>query len=345
MRYRLFGRRSGLRVSEIALGTGKFGTTVPAQQAAAVLAGYADAGGRFLDTAPGYQGGQAELLVGRFLGRERQQWVIATKYGIGTERTEGFVERGNGRRVMIRSVEQSLKRLGTDYIDLLFTHGYDAHVPVEETLAAFDSLVTSGKVLHVGLGNYPAWKIARAATITELRGLTALAGITTEYGPAERDAEREILPAAEALGLGVTAWSVLGGGFLAREPDPPGTPPASHLPHWTEAGRPGPREAGVHEAVAAVAAETGLPRATVGYAWLLERARTSSTALIPVLGASSPTQLAGSLNALSVTLSPEHLARIDDAGTPALGEPHVHNFHSDPLVEGGPYHRPAVPVA
>jgi aryl-alcohol dehydrogenase-like predicted oxidoreductase len=340
----MLSRRGALRVSELAVGTGKFGRTVDPDQAAAVLAVYADAGGRFLDTAPGYQSGAAEEIVGRFVGVRREEFVIGTKYGIGVRREEGFAERGNSRKVMVRSVEASLRRLNTDYIDLLWTHGYDAHVPVEEVMEGFAQLVAAGKVLYAGLGNYPAWKVARAAGVAELRGWPALAAVTVEYGAAERDAERELLPAAEALGIGVAAWSPLGGGFLARSREG-GSSPVSHLPHWTDTGRPNRRDDAVHDAVVHVAGELGVDAAVVGYAWLLDRARRSATTLVPVLGASTPEQLRRDLDVLTVELSPRQLELIDAAGAPALGEPHVHNLVSDPLVEAGDYHRPPVPTA
>lgn len=211
-------------------------------------------------------------------------------------------------------------------------------------MLGFDRLVTAGKIRYGGLGTHPAWKVARAATLAEFRGWAPLAAITTEYGPGERDAERELFPATEAMGLGVVAWSPLGGGFLARGSQG-GDGPFSHLPHWFRQGRPTAKDLGVHAAVRDAAAEAGESSAAVGYAWLLERARRSATSVIPVIGASTPDQLRQSLRAVELPLTPEQLGRIDRAGAPGLGEPHVHNLDSDPLQEGGPFYRPAVPVA
>ncbi len=344
MRYRLLGRAAALRVSEVALGTGKFGRVVPAETAQAVLTGYADAGGRFIDTAAGYQGGESEKIVATFVGGQRDDFVIGTKWAVGMMRDEPFPGRGTGRKAMTRSIEASLRRLGTDYIDVLWTHGFDRETPVEEIMAGFEQLVTAGKILYAGLGTHPAWKVARAATIAELRGWTPLAAITTEYGAAERDAERELLPAAEAIGFGVVAWSPLGGGFLARA-SADGKPPTSHLPHWHGPGRPTSRDLAVHAAVHDIARELDLAPAAVGYAWLLDRARHSSTSIVPVMAASNPEQLRQSLRALDVQLSDDQRRRIDAAGRPELGEPHVHNLDSDPLHFPGEHYPPAIPAA
>jgi aryl-alcohol dehydrogenase-like predicted oxidoreductase len=344
MRYRMLGRTSGLRVSEAALGTGKFGGPVEPGTAAEVLGVYAEAGGRFIDTAAGYQGGQSERIVGRFLAGRRDEFVVGTKWAVGMMRDEPFTVRGTSRKAMVRSVDESLRRLGTDYVDLLWTHGYDDKVPVEEIMLGFDRLVTAGKIRYGGLGTHPAWKAARAATVAELRGWAPMAAITTEYGPSERDAERELLPAAEAMGFGVLAWSPLGGGFLARYGQAGGGP-SSHLPHWFRHGRPAAKDLAVHAAVRETAAQAGESSAAVGYAWLLDRARHAATGLIPVIGASTPDQLRQDLRAIGLQLSPGQLARIDQAGAPGLGEPHVHNLDSDPLQEAGPFYRPAVPVA
>jgi aryl-alcohol dehydrogenase-like predicted oxidoreductase len=143
MRYRLLSRRAGLRVFELALCTGKFGHAVEETDAIAVLGVYADTGGRFLDTAAGYQNGAAEEIVGRFVADRRDDFVIGTKYGTGVHRGELFTARGNNRKAMVASVEASLRRLGTDYIDLLWTHGYDPHVPLKEVLLAFGHLVAA----------------------------------------------------------------------------------------------------------------------------------------------------------------------------------------------------------
>ena len=344
MRYRVLSRSAGLRVSEVALGTGKFGGPIDAATATDILNVYAEAGGRFIDTAAGYQGGKSEQIVGTFLHSRRDEFVVGTKWAVGMMRDEPFTIRGTNYKAMVQSVEQSLTRLGTDYIDILWTHGYDDKVPVEEIMMGFDRLITAGKIRYGGLGTHPAWKVARASTLAELRGWSPLAAITTEYGASERDAERELLPAAEALGFGVVAWSPLGGGFLGRN----GTnkaPATSHLPHWTRQGRPTAKDNSVHAAVHAVASELGEAPATVGYAWLLRRARQVKTSLIPVIAASTADMLRSDMRAIGLELTTEQFALIEEAGRPVLGEPHVHNLDSDFLQEGGDFYRPVVPVA
>ncbi len=344
LHYRLLGRTAALRVSELALGTGKFGRAVPPEAAEKVLGVYADAGGRFIDTAAGYQGGESERIVGAFVGSRRDDFVIGTKWAVGTMRDEPFPGRGTSRKAMTRSVEASLRRLDTDYIDVLWTHGFDRETPVDEIMFGFDQLVTAGKVLYVGLGTHPAWKVARAATIAELRGWVPLAAITIEYGAGERDAERELLPAAEAMGLGVVAWSPLGGGFLARS-GRDGNPPHSHLPHWTNAGRPTARDVSVHAIVHEIARELDVTPAAVGYAWLLDRARRSATSIVPVAAASSAEQMTQDLRAIDLPITGEQLQRISAAGRPQLGEPHNHNLDSDPLYFPGDHYPPPVPAA
>ncbi len=218
MKYTTFGRNTGLRVSELALGTGNFGTGwgygSEKAEAKQVFDRYIAAGGNFIDTADSYQFGQSEQMVGEFIAAERDHFVVATKYTLGAAAGASISGTGNSRKNMISSVEQSLKRLNTDRIDLLWAHFDDQLTPLEEIVRAFDDLVRSGKILYAGLSNFPAWRIARAETIAELRGWSRIAGIQVEYSLAQRTAERELLPMAEALGLAATLWSPLGGGLL-----------------------------------------------------------------------------------------------------------------------------------
>ncbi|CAI2420155.1 General stress protein 69 [Serratia fonticola] len=198
MRYTTFGRNTGLRVSELALGTGNFGTGwgygSEKEEARAVFDGYVNAGGNFIDTADAYQFGQSEQMIGDFIAADRDHFVIATKYTLSALPDAGVARTGNSRRNMIASVENSLKRLKTDRIELLWAHFDDQMTPLEEIVRAFDDLIRAGKVQYAGLSNFPAWKIARAETLAELRGWSRIAGIQVEYSLAERTAERELLP-------------------------------------------------------------------------------------------------------------------------------------------------------
>src|SRR5918995_6625904 len=184
MRYKIFGRRAGLRVSEVALGAANFGTRwghgAERDGAKKVFDAYVEAGGNFIDTADTYQFGESEELVGEFIAADRDYFVLATKYTLGTTATDGISRTGNSRKNMIRSVEGSLRRLKTDRIDLYWAHFADGVTPMEEIVRGFDDLVRAGKILYAGLSNFPAWRISRAATIAELRSFTPIAGLQVE---------------------------------------------------------------------------------------------------------------------------------------------------------------------
>ena len=218
MRYTTFGRRTGLRVSELALGTGSFGTgwghgAEPAE-ARRLFDRYLEAGGNFLDCADTYQNGEAETLLGEFIAADRDRLVVASKYTLGADDKAGIAATGNSRKAMMASVEGSLKRLKTDHLDLYWVHMADGLTPVEEIVRGFDDLVRTGKIHYAGLSDFPAWRAARAATMAELRGWAPIAGLQIEYSLVERTPDRELLPMAEGLGMGVALWSPLGGGFL-----------------------------------------------------------------------------------------------------------------------------------
>jgi aryl-alcohol dehydrogenase-like predicted oxidoreductase len=218
MRYKLFGRHSGLRVSELILGTGNFGTgwghgAEPAE-ARRIFDLYAAADGNFIDTADAYQFGQSEELLGELLHGRRDDFVVATKFTMGSSPTTGILTTGNNRKAMVASLEASLKRLKTDRLDLYWVHYADDVTPIDEIVRAFDDLVRTGKILYAGLSNFPAWRVSRGATIAELRGSAPVVGLQVEHSLVERTTEHDLLPMANALGLGIAAWSPLGGGML-----------------------------------------------------------------------------------------------------------------------------------
>jgi aryl-alcohol dehydrogenase-like predicted oxidoreductase len=337
MRYKSFGRRSGLRVSELALGTGNFGTGwgygAERDEAKAVFDRYAAAGGNFIDTADVYQGGQSEVLTGEFVRAERDHFVLATKFTLAGP--GGVAGTGNSRKAMVQSVEASLKRLGTDRIDLYWAHFADGHTPMEEILRAFDDLVRSGKILYAGLSNFPAWRIARADAIAELRGWSPLAGVQFEYSLAERAADRELLPMIEALGLGGALWSPLGGGLLTGKyrNNEQGRLQGfgGRLVHREDSDR----ATATLDAVLAVAAEADVPPAQVAIAWLLHRDAASPTALVPILGPRTLAQLDGTLGALDVRLSSDQVARLDAASAISLCAPYDTIAQSAGTIAGG----------
>jgi aryl-alcohol dehydrogenase-like predicted oxidoreductase len=313
MRYKTFGRRTGLRVSELALGAANFGTRW----------GY------------GAERDQAKKWVGEFIAADRDYFVLATKYTLGTTATDGISRTGNSRKNMIRSVEASLKRLKTDRIDLYWAHFADDMTPIEEIIRAFDDLVRAGKIHYAGLSNFPAWRVSRGDLLAEVRGWAPIAGIQIEYSLAQRTADRELLPMAEALGLGAALWSPLGGGFLTgkyRTSDEGRIDSLlARLVHTEKTAR----ETAILDAVLAVAKEIGRSPTKVAIAWLLHKARLSTTALIPILGPRTYDQLAGTLGALKVTLSPEQIARLDETSQIPLGTPHEQIRGSAAAIAGG----------
>jgi aryl-alcohol dehydrogenase-like predicted oxidoreductase len=338
MHYKVFGRRTGLRVSELALGGGNFGTGwghgAERDEAKRIFDGYLEAGGNFIDTANGYQAGQSETMLGEFIAAERDRLVIATKYTMGTTPAAGISHTGNNRKNMIRSVEESLKRLNTDRIDLYWAHISDGLTPMEEILRGFDDLVRSGKILYAGLSNFPAWRIARGELLAEVRGFAPITAIQVEYSLAERTADRELLPMAEALGLAATLWSPLGGGFLTgKYRNSSDDTRATKLGMLIHAEK-GARETALLDTLLAVAAELAATPTHVAIAWLREKAKRSTTALIPILGSRTREQLDATLGALNVQLSAEHLARLDEVSGVALGVPHEMIAGSVPRFRG-----------
>ncbi|EJL27101.1 aldo/keto reductase [Novosphingobium sp. AP12] len=319
--YRLLGG-SGLRVSPLALGTMTFGVEPGGwgssdEQAADMVDTYIDMGGNFIDTADFYGGmGGSEEVLGRLLGARRERVVISTKYSLTTRPGDPNAS-GNHRRNMVRSVEDSLRRMGTDWIDLLYLHMWDFRTPVEEILRAFDDLVRAGKVLYTGLSDTPAWQASRMQAVAQIRGWTPFCALQISYSLIERTVEREMIPMAAEMGMGVCPWSPLGGGVLAgkytRADLAPPAPGGAYDRRTMNAasGRLSERNLDIADEVAAVAQEIGASSAQVALAWTLANRAVAS----PVLGTRTPEQLADNLGALALTLDTEHLARLDAASS------------------------------
>ena len=312
MRYRLLGR-SGLRVSELCLGTMTFGDDwgwgADAAESARIFAAFAAAGGNFVDTANNYTNGTSEQLVGELTQPDRDRWVIATKYTLTTDPADPNAG-GNHRKSLVRSLEQSLRRLRTDHIDLLWLHMRDATTPIEEAARALDDQVRLGKVLYVGISDSPAWVVAQANTIADLRGWSPFVALQLPYSVASRDPERELLPMAAALGLAVTPWGVLGAGALSGKP-------ADEL-RWPEEAA-GKRTSAVVDALREVAGEAGCTPAQAAIAWIC--ARPQPPVVIPIVAATKEEQMVANIGALDVALDPGQLERLDRAGSPDLGFP------------------------
>jgi aryl-alcohol dehydrogenase-like predicted oxidoreductase len=347
MRYQTFGRQTGLRVSEFALGTANFGSS----DASAGLDGsrqifetFVDAGGTTFDTSNVYQDGQAETVLGGLLGAHRDDFVVITKYSGTRQEKPRPGTTGNSRKTMIRSLEESLRRLDTDYVDVFMPHFPDGTTPIEEILAGFDDLIRAGKILHGGLSNFPAWRAAGAAVRADLIGRPPLVAIQTEYSLAERSAEREMLPMAQAHGLGVLLYSPLAGGLLTGKYRQGASGRLSARAEVEGTAQ----QAAVVDEVLAIADEIGSGAIQVSLAWLRRRAALASTALIPIVGPRTTSHLDGYLRSLELELSDEHYLRLDAVSAVRLGTPHedvaaalAHGFDGDRSLLDAP----RVPVA
>jgi aryl-alcohol dehydrogenase-like predicted oxidoreductase len=337
--YQLLGR-SGVRVSPLSLGTMTFGETwgADAVESRRMFDLYLDRGGNFVDTANLYSSGRSEDLLGEFLAQRRAQVVLATKYSLS--RQQGDPNRaGNHRKNMMQSVEESLRRLRTDYIDLYYLHVWDAMTPVEEVLRGFDDLVRQGKVIYVGISDTPAWEVSRMQAIAELRGWAPLIALQVEYSLVQRSAERDLLPMAKAMGIGVTAWSPLGAGLLAGRysrtdlaaagsADAPKVPSVADLSVGASgegrkalnlrSGRVTEHKLAIAAAVKEVADELGRSSAQVALAWLLGNPDVAA----PILGVRTVAQLEDNLAALSVEFTDSQRAALQAASQIELGFPH-----------------------
>jgi len=334
MRYKLLGN-SGLRVSELCLGTMTFGQDwgwgADKEESRAVFRAFAEAGGNFLDTANLYTNGTSETLVGEFVKGDREKWVIATKYSLNTR--PGDVNAcGNHRKNLFQAVEASLKRLGTDYIDLLWLHIWDSLTPMEEVMRAFDDLVRMGKVLYIGISDSPAWIVSQGNTLATLRGWTPFIGLQIEYSLKERTPERELLPMAKALNIGVTAWSPLGGGVLTGKYNQP-NPVDGRLSMTDQPFQIFDRDLKIAETVLDIAREIEKSPAQVALNWLRNR----PNSVIPIIGARKLSQLQDNLACVDFNLTGEQLQRLDNISAISLGFPHellASQFVRDILLGG-----------
>jgi aryl-alcohol dehydrogenase-like predicted oxidoreductase len=300
---------------------------------------YLEAGGNFLDCADVYQFGDSERLLGEFVAGQRDDLVIATKYTGGAARHGTLAGTGNSRKNLIRSLEASLQRLGTDYVDLFWVHYADGMTPVEEIIRAFDDVVRAGKALYVGFSDFAAWRIARAATVAELRGWAPVVAVQVEYSLAERSVERELLPMAEGLGMAALLWSPLGGGLLTGKYAHSGTDGRLNR-GGGPVRQPGPRETTIIQAVSRVAAETSASPAQVAIAWVRQKTAGARTAHVPILGARTLAQLEDNLGALALTLSADEMRRLDEASAVPPGFPHemLASDATHARVTGGRWH-------
>jgi aryl-alcohol dehydrogenase-like predicted oxidoreductase len=310
--YRILGR-SGLRVSELCLGTMTFGDDwgwgADRAESRRIFEAFVEAGGNFVDTANNYTDGTSEELVGELTATGRDAYVLATKYTLTLDPDDPNAG-GNHRKSLVRSLEQSLRRLRTDYVDLLWLHMHDAFTPIEDAVRALDDQVRLGKVLHVGISDSPAWVAAQANTVAMLRGWSPFVALQIPYSVAGREPERELLPMAAALGLAVTPWGVLEAGALTGKPAAERRWPEDALSETTER---------VVAALRAVAGRCGCTPAQAAIAWLLRRQ--APPTLVPIVAARRAEQIVDNLGALDVVLEPADVEELDAAGEPRLGFP------------------------
>jgi aryl-alcohol dehydrogenase-like predicted oxidoreductase len=327
--------RTGLRVSPLCLGTMTFGTEwgfgAEEQVSQQMFDAYIDAGGNFLDTADGYTNGHSEELVGKFIEARklRDFAVVATKFTFGAQPKNPNAG-GNGRKNIYRALEGSLRRLKTDYVDLYYLHAWDTVTPVEEVLATLTDLVREGKIRYYGLSDTPAWYVARAQTLAEKEGKERIATLQLEYSLVERNIEREHVPVAQELGIGVCPWSPLGGGLLSgkytRKGD--GATGEGRLiggnPIFNKFSE---RNWKIVEALADVSKKLGKPAAQVALNWVATQPGVTST----ILGATKVAQLQDNLASLSFEIPAELRQRLDQAS--ALEPAHPYNFFQ-PVIQG-----------
>ena len=330
MQYRLLGK-SGLRVSELCLGTMTFGEDwgwgASKDESGRIFETFLKAGGNFIDTSNNYTNGTSEKFVGEFTKSDRDHYVIATKYSL-TERKDDPNFGGNHRKNMRRSVEGSLRRLGSEYIDLLWLHMWDYMTPIEEVMRALDDLVRAGKVLYVGISDTPAWVVARANTLADLRGWSRFLAYQGEYSLASRAPERDVLPMTKALEMSFLGWGLLEGGELTGKYNSPSAEP-KRSEDTNE------RIKGIATALMALAKEIDRTPSQVALNW----ARQSPYRIIPILGARSEAQLMDNLGCLDFELSADELRRLDEASPIDLGFPHsfLGSDHVHRLIFGETY--------
>jgi aryl-alcohol dehydrogenase-like predicted oxidoreductase len=319
MRYKLLGN-SGLRVSELALGTMTFGEDwgfgASRDESKLQFDSFLAAGGNFIDSAINYTNGSSEKLLGEFIASERDRLVVATKYSLNTRPGDPNAG-GNHRKNMMQSVETSLKRLGTDNIDLYWVHLHDALTPIDETMRGLDDLVRSGKVLYVGISDAPAWVVSQANTLAELRGWTRFVGLQVQWSLIDREVERELVPMARAFDLGITPWGVLGAGILTGKHSAATPPTDTRRKGWT-ANKLTDKNLAIAAEVNAIARELERSPSQVAIAWVRQKA----PCVVPLIGARTHAQLVDNLKSVDVVLTDAHMKRLNDTSAISLGFPH-----------------------
>jgi aryl-alcohol dehydrogenase-like predicted oxidoreductase len=329
MEYKLLGR-SGLKVSELCLGTMGFGTDngwgADKETSFRIMETFGDAGGNFMDTANRYQNGTSEKIIGEFLmQKDRDYWILATKYSLYDNQTNPNAS-GNNRKNMMRSVDASLKRLQTEYIDVLYLHIWDWLTPVDEVLRGLDDLVRQGKINYAAISDTPAWMVAKGNTMAELMGWTQFIALQVEYSLLQRTPERELIPMAKHFGMTVTPWAPIAGGALTGK----------YLKGDRGRIKEGSRRLNensirITKEVMAIADEVHVQPSQVALKWTTQQGFSS----IPIVGATKLMQLEENLKTVDITLTKEQMERLDAASAVDLGFPG--EFYKEDGVRLGNY--------
>jgi aryl-alcohol dehydrogenase-like predicted oxidoreductase len=341
MKYKLLGK-SGLRVSELCLGAMTFGEDwgsflkgASKEESKKIFNLFVQAGGNFIDTANIYQNGTSEKYVGEFIAPERDKFVLATKYTLTTNPNDPNAG-GNHRKNLFQSVNASLKRLNTEYIDLLWVHIWDYMTPIEEVMRSLDDLIRSGKILYIGISDAPAWIVSRANTISELRGWSYFIGLQIMYSLIERTPERELLSMARSLDIGVTAWSPLGMGVLAGKynKDNKNKEPKRFDPnHPMVSTFVNERNISIAKEVQAIANEIEKTPSQVALNWIINQKKKG--VIIPILGVRTQAQMIDNLGCLEFELDSEHMKRLNEKSKIELGFPY--DFISSDVIRNQIY--------
>lgn len=335
MRYKLLGK-SGLRVSELCLGTMTFGEDwgwgADRDASRQMFEAYVEAGGNFIDTANYYTEGTAERYVGDYIAAERDRFVVSTKYTLYKRKGDPNAC-GNQRKNLVQALEASLKQLKTDYVDIYWIHAWDHLTPVEEVVRALDDMVRAGKVLYVGASDTPAWVIAHANTLADLRGWSRFIGLQAPYNLLERELEADIFPMARMFDIGVLAWGPLSSGKLSGKHSEGRASDSKRMHHvmLTE------REAAIIDEVIRVADEIGRSPAQVAINWIRQQQHRAQ--IVPIIGARTLEQFRDNLACLDFQLAPEHIQRLDSVSQIELWFPHDFLAADTPqkLIYGGTY--------
>ncbi len=315
MEYRYMGR-TGLKVSSLCLGCMTFGRETDEPTSQQIVNRFLEAGGNFLDTANVYAGGKSEEITGRAIKSRRRDLVLATKVRMLTG--QGPNDGGTSRFHIMRAMEDSLRRLGTDYVDLYQIHAWDPGTPLEETLHALDDLVRQGKVRYLGVSNFAAWQIMKALGLSQLLGLARFECLQPQYSLIEREIEREFIPLCLSEGIGIIPWSPLGGGFLTGKYERNNQPADARLTGatgpWenTWEKRATERNWATLDCLSQVAKARGASNAQVAIAWVHQKPGVTA----PIIGARTLAQLDDNLRGAKITLSAEEMAALDAPSAP-----------------------------